>query len=910
MESIAVARSTTGCSSNGSQLDYTIVDAEPCSTDSKSSTGRFQGILSMKKKTKQVSAEAMEQSPEYANAPSLSASLVADEAADAASSINHIFRPSTKMTGRRNRQYGANRLPTLDESDSSEVDSSFDEEQIDPNSLSPPRAISNSQSMRESATSPKELVIPAKSKDKLQLFTSSIISPKTALTGAETNGSSSHASDHFRHNHHPSHKLSQPQPATVRDRISLWIARADDHAAHGNDEAAFTQYRIALKLTRSETAKIKLQLKQVNDKHPTTIQSIHSRLHEDWLDVGKCICEIRTKMAIMCERCGDYSTALACGKEGRDVLERHLHFLSKRNKKYPERLQETKEQIKEMSHLLETMKASQASFDDRKAMHEQIVMMRKHIDAEQDLKQRQDLLTTTTLKVQKALTIETRVLGPKHPQIADTLCLLATLALERGLIESSREFIQEAMDIAVSVLGDQHPTTGDTLLQAARIYAAADERRAIDYYNSAIAIFRGAKQLSLVGSTLNEMAVLEIRHKKYMEAMVLLNDALEACAMLEEREFVEIAAQIHRNLGECYSSLKDYEKAAASFSRSVDMQREANKEREITSGASSQQFGDMIDEEGFADTLRRLGKSYMYCGKHIEALNVYGEALALHRCHVIQAAHPGRPSRVLPERQDQLAHTLYCIAEVRETIGDFEEALNLYSESMQLRLFSDAHRAEKRLNMVHCAMCLRGLGNVHMAKGEYEAARAVFEDAMTYCEAHGLPETHAIRSMIRKQLAETSKLAEQHVDEHKSDKDELYTSNPGSQRSCKQLRFPRAEHQRISGDIESLERESAKLVDCEELNQAIESLTKLMAARKALLKLLKAYNRDASDEKYETACTLLTFGKVLLATDDPVNAERALEDSIKLFKKSRTARDVEGLNEAQRALKALNRVQL
>lgn len=452
--------------------------------------------------------------------------------------------------------------------------------------------------------------------------------------------------------------------------------------------------------------------------------------------------DIRQKMAVLCERVGDYEHATANGKGARAVLDKQHVFLTARKATFASRLAETSEKIKEIDALMDQMKISQSSFDDRKAMHEQIIVLRKQIEIEDNPRIKQDLLATTTLKVQKALQTETRVLGLRHPQVADTLSLLAALAQERGMIESSREYMREALDIAMEVLGERHPNTGEMLLQAARIYVSQEYQQAMEYYTRAVAIFRECKHSPLVGLTLNEMSVLQIRRKQLADAMVLLEEALETFHSAEgESEFAAVAAQVYRNLGECYSTLKDYEKASGAYTRALQLQKDARKAMELNTATKKNNTQNLphawVDDEGLADTMRRLGKAYMYCGRHTEALSVYGEALLIHRSHVIKAVHPGRTTTALSDRQDQLAHTLFCVAEAREVVGDLDESLKVYSESMQLRLFSDAHRIEKRLNMVHCAMCLRGIGNIHMARKEFDAAKKVYEDALRYTEAHG-----------------------------------------------------------------------------------------------------------------------------------------------------------------------------
>jgi hypothetical protein len=173
--------------------------------------------------------------------------------------------------------------------------------------------------------------------------------------------------------------------------------------------------------------------------------------------------------------------------------------------------------------------------------------------------------------------------------------------------------------------------------------------------------------------------------------------------------------------------------------------------------------------------------------------------------------------------------------------------------------------------------------------------------------AAGLPSGHAILVMIKKQEVEAAKLAEDQVGEQKSDKEGLISS-------ARKVSFdqdaPSQQQQQMLDDIPRLERQIEALLELREYSEAIESLTKLMTTRKALLKILKSNDKDASKEKHETARTLVTFGKVLIKNGDPVNAERALRDAVKLFKKNGSPRDLEGVKEAQSVLATLNGVQL
>jgi hypothetical protein len=79
-------------------------------------------------------------------------------------------------------------------------------------------------------------------------------------------------------------------------------------------------------------------------------------------------------------------------------------------------------------------------------------------------------------------------------------------------------------------------------------------------------------------------------------------------------------------------------------------------------------------------------------------------------------------------------------------------------------------------------------------------------------------------------------------------------------------------------------------------------LTTVMQKRKILLHFKKVLGDDSTSLKYETACTLHTFGKVLEMQGNYKNAEKACKDSLKLFRKSGTQPDEDVLLRSCEAL--------
>jgi tetratricopeptide (TPR) repeat protein len=298
-------------------------------------------------------------------------------------------------------------------------------------------------------------------------------------------------------------------------------------------------------------------------------------------------------------------------------------------------------------------------------------------------------------------------------------------------------------------LGMKHPRTGQKLLQLGQVYRNVNDDLAIQYLKRAADVYKESDKFRrLVSSTLNDVAVMHIQRREYLEAVELLTEALESLEgdteAKSDTEYYADKVQIWRNMGEAYQQDKQFEKAVESFVKALDLQRDGRQFLDSSNNAdkASEDAEEippllLVDDESIAETLRRLGKAYALMSQNEHALMVYKEALLIHQIAVKRVMTHGRTSPTLPVKQDQLAHTLFCIAEVHDAMGQNRDAARLYSESLQLRLFSDAHRPKARTNMVHCAMCLFGMGGIHMKYSEWAEAIKVLKDALNYCNAHG-----------------------------------------------------------------------------------------------------------------------------------------------------------------------------
>ena len=646
------------------------------------------------------------------------------------------------------------------------------------------------------------------------------------------------------------------------DQMKTLIAEARSLSAEGREEDSIQTYRRALQLGRRDVQRIKGQLVKKC--------SLTDRFYQAWLEIGVMLAEIRTSQANLHELLLDYSHATACLQEAISIYRRQATFFKTRSRQKARSTLKSMQVLEGSMARIETAKKHDSR---RKQIHDQILQFQKDAAAAtteaEKLKAHQQMEDTS----QSLRALESTVFGENHPLVADANSLLGAIALEQGNADTAIACMKQALAIMKKVLGMKHPRTGTKLLHLASVYASqGQDLPAIDHYNMAVAVFRSCNAEKLVGSTLNDAAVIHIRRKEFDKAIHLLRDSLEA---YKSEESSWDTVQVWRNLGECYCQQKEFSEGATALLNALNVQRSGRTcfDKAVSSSEPMENVPPfhLVEDPSIADTLRRLGKAYYSARKFEPALSYYKEACIIHKAEVKKVVHvsKSRSNVSLPVRQDELAQTIYCMAELYDQTGEYDQAAKLFSESLQLRLFSDAHK-ETRSNMVHCAMCLYGLAGIHMKQGDNVEAVNVIRQSLEFCNAHGVPENHVIHETIKARLEE----AEQY---------------PHRQQSPLHRSRDLVSSVEDTGDIEKLELHAAEAVRQGNLDEAVSRFTTAMQRRKILLQTLKERGDKALVVKYETGCTLFYFGKTLAKRGDRVSAEKAFKDALKLLKKSHTS---------------------
>lgn len=637
--------------------------------------------------------------------------------------------------------------------------------------------------------------------------------------------------------------------------------RAIKLASRGKEEQAIQSYYRSLRLMRVDLNSITKRLS--NDQQ---------KWREEWLVTAASMAEVRTAIAILYERLGAYVKAIAACKEAREIYENSPLIPDEGKEKVPQ----VETGVRQMDHMMQRLDIAKQSFSERKTLHEEALQILSQIQVARTTKKRDDLYRKTFVILKGVLDMEKESVGETHPQVAETLCSLSKVHKERGEIAEAIKYMNRALSILKLCVGPYHPRSAIAFRELAKLYDARQKNRgdvdmAIGLYSQATASFRECygNKSPMVGASLNNEAVLHITQSNFDLAVERLSDALvayESSSMNKDKTINTDSALVWKNLGECYTRREEFESAHFAYNNALEIQKDARMQAEklgkpVTQGC---------DDATLADTLLRLGNATKQTHRYENAHGIYKEALLIYRMHYTSAhrASKGRISDALADAQDRLAHTLYCIAEVQEIRGVYDEAEALYSEALQLRLHSDAQREQHRMNMVHCAMALAGIGSCHLKKRQFDDAIAVYKESITYLVKHGVPDNHSLMTKLKTRLEQ----AEEGVN----------------------ITFSFSDHDAEGEDSDEertdpslqMDAESKRLMEGGQYDKAIEVLSDALSIRRRRL-TRRQKDKDAPEfleEKEDVAMTLVNYATILFEKGEVRQSEMITREAVAMYK--------------------------
>lgn len=327
-------------------------------------------------------------------------------------------------------------------------------------------------------------------------------------------------------------------------------------------------------------------------------------------------------MAILYERIGDNERAIACCREAIDVYKNQPVIDDGT-------MEDEVEAPEPMTLMIEKLELSSKTLVGRCSSLEKIEQLRREIAAIPDINQKKQLYQEVESTAAQLNMTEIDALGKVHPQVADTLQLQSTIALEQNKHDDAIEYLEKAIKINKRCLGLKHPRTGQFYLRLARIRLCRGiESLALECFGEATTILRHSRKFfRVLGSTFNDVAVIYIRRREFDLVTHNLHQALKFYDRATQQPsnhgpfehytcgISKDSIQVLRNLGECYIKMNNFVLASDALLQVLQLQRDARKVHDNVKDLDLGILGverflvSLIDDKSIADTLVRLGRA-------------------------------------------------------------------------------------------------------------------------------------------------------------------------------------------------------------------------------------------------------------------------------------------------------------
>lgn len=167
------------------------------------------------------------------------------------------------------------------------------------------------------------------------------------------------------------------------------------------------------------------------------------------------------------------------------------------------------------------------------------------------------LYAQAEIYITQAQAIREQLLGPEHPDVAESLNYIAELAYHKGQYRQAEQLHLQALHIRQRYLGTRHPDVATSLHNLAGVcWAQGRYAQAESLYRQTLQIREATLGLDHldVGETLQNLAYLLYEQKRYSEAEPLYQRALIICQQVLSPKHVYLTT-IFSNLGRLYQAV-------------------------------------------------------------------------------------------------------------------------------------------------------------------------------------------------------------------------------------------------------------------------------------------------------------------------------------------------------------------
>jgi CHAT domain-containing protein/Tfp pilus assembly protein PilF len=308
---------------------------------------------------------------------------------------------------------------------------------------------------------------------------------------------------------------------------------------------------------------------------------------------------------------------------------------------------------------------------------------------------------------EQALTLREKNLGPEHPDVAQSISLLANLYRNLGDFAKAGQLHHRALEIREKVFGPEHPLVAAALQNIALVYhLEGNYEKAEPLYQRAFVIRQKALSPDHpeIAESLNGLANLHGDQGDNLKAVPFYQRAL----VIWEKAFGPDDHSVSRalnNLAITYQYLGEYLKAEPFYQRSLEIKVK-------TLGP---------DHLDVAQSLNNFANFYNDKGDYVKAESMHKRALEI------------REKSLGPEHPD-IAQSLNNLANTYNYLDDLAKAEPLYKRGIAIQ--------EKMLGPEHVelATTLNGLANLYRNHGRYAEAELIYQRAIAIHEKTQGPE--------------------------------------------------------------------------------------------------------------------------------------------------------------------------
>jgi C-terminal peptidase prc len=346
--------------------------------------------------------------------------------------------------------------------------------------------------------------------------------------------------------------------------------------------------------------------------------------------------------------------------------------------------------------------------------------------------------------------VEAERLGPDDPRLFPPLDVLGRFYLSQGRYPQAEPLLRRALTIRETVLGPAHPDVAQSLYFVALAlhyqarYADAESllRRALEIREQAL-----RSDHPDVANSLNNLATVLYYQGRYAEADPLHRRALAIREKALGPDHPDVAESLN-NLGELYRAQRRYTDGEPFYRRALVILERAlgpehpNVAKSLTNLAivvqsqSREAEAETLHRRALAVWERALGPEHLQVAQSLNFL-----ALALHEQARYTEAEPlDRRALAIREKALGLEHldvaqTLNNLAEAYRTQGKYAQAEPLHRRALAIR--------EKTLGPEHpdVALSLNNLAMLYQVQRQYAEAEATLRRVLEIEERHLSPDS-------------------------------------------------------------------------------------------------------------------------------------------------------------------------